>query len=301
MTYPGVTCDENIDALNLTSFCIGGKVTYLITLDNLNSVSKVIKEINKMGLPVMPLGAGTNILVSDDGFDGVFIKLGDDFNIVNRESETTIKAGGGLKLIELVSYLVKNKLGGLTFLSGIPGSLGGAIAMNAGAFGDEIRNHIIKVHAVSMNGDEINLECNGCEFEYRNSIFLKQKIMVLSAEIHVTPDESIDKEVEEYLAHRKKRHTPKGRYAGSVFKNPEGDYAGKVLDEAGMRGMRVGGAYVSEKHANFFLADKGASAKDVLDLMIIAALRAYAFYGIKLYPEIKLIGFDLEWDEIFDK
>ncbi len=300
MIHPGVTCDKNIDAHNLTSFCIGGKVSYLITINNPDSVSSVIKEINKQGLPIMPLGAGTNMLVSDDGFNGVFLKLGDYFSTVEPVSETSIKVGGGLKLNELVSHLEKNKLGGLTFLSGIPGTVGGAVAMNAGAFGDEIRNHIIKAHAVSMDGEELHLPNNECEFGYRQSIFLKQKIMVLTADIHVTPGESIEKEVEEYLARRKKRHTPKGRYAGSVFKNPEGDYAGKILDNAGMKGMRIGSAFVSEKHANFILADEEASASDVLDLMKIAALRAYVFYGIKLYPEIKLIGFDLEWDEIFD-
>jgi UDP-N-acetylmuramate dehydrogenase len=300
MTYPGVICDENIDAHNLTSFCIGGKVNYLITISNPDSVSNVIREIAKRGLPIMPLGAGTNMLVSDDGYSGVFLKLDDHFCKVERTSETSIQARGGLKLNELISYLLKNKLSGLTFLSGIPGTVGGAVAMNAGAFGDEIRNHIINVHAVTMDGDELHLKNNECEFEYRQSIFLKKKIMVLTANINVTPGESIEKEVEEYLAHRKKRHTPKGRYAGSVFKNPEGNYAGKILDESGMRGMRIGGAYVSEKHANFILADEDASADDVLELMKIAALRAYSFYGIKLYPEIKLVGFDLEWNEIFE-
>ncbi|MBU1023601.1 FAD-binding protein, partial [bacterium] len=132
---PGVICDECIDARNLTSFCIGGKVSFLITVDNPESISRLLKVINEHKLDILPLGAGTNMLVSDSGFDGVFLKLGEEFRKIECLSATSIKVGGAVKISELITYLRENKLGGLSFLSGIPGTVGGAVAMNAGAFG----------------------------------------------------------------------------------------------------------------------------------------------------------------------
>ena len=298
--YPGVEIEENIHACNLTSFCIGGRISLLITLNDESSVHEVLKAINTHGLEILVLGAGTKLLVSDTGFDGVFIKLGDNFRKIEQVADDRLLIGGAAKISEVISHLRKNNLSGLAFMSGIPGTLGGAIAMNAGAFGDEIKNHVVEVNAVTLDGRQMNLTADMCEFDYRKSRFKKEKSIILNAAIKVEPGKSIDDEVEERLAHRSIRHTPHGRYAGSVFKNPPGDFAGKLLDDAGMRGMRVGSAYVSEKHANFILADENAKASDVLELMQIAAIRVFVFNGVKLYPEIDLIGFDLIWDDIFN-
>lgn len=298
--FPGVECEENIPANTLTSFCIGGQVKYLITLNDEQTVSEVIKEIKKTNLEILPLGAGTNMLVSDEGFPGVFIRLGENFRKIERISDTKIKIGASVKINDLIDYLRKNRLGCLAFLSGIPGTIGGAIAMNAGAFGDEIKNHVLKVNAVRSDGQTVSLDASECKFEYRNSLFKTGDYFVLSTELNVVPDKDIADEIDQCINHRSVKHTPGGRYAGSVFKNPPGDYAGKLLDEAGMKGLRVGTAYVFEKHANFIMADADAKASDVLELMQIAALRVYYLCGVKLYPEIELVGFNINWDDIFD-
>lgn len=298
--YRDINCDENVPARSFTSFCIGGDVRYFITINSSDAASKVLSILHELGLRFHPLGAGTNILVSNKGFDGVFIRLGDNFKKIERTSEGCISAGAAVKLADLVDYCIHYTLGGLAFLSGIPGTVGGAIAMNAGAFGDEIRNHVLNVNAVAYDGTEVHLPKDECCFEYRNSIFRKDKVMVLDAQLCCVPKTDIKPDVDSLLEHRSKKHVVKGRYAGSVFKNPEGDYAGRLLDDAGMRGLRIGSAYVCDDHANFILADKDASADDVLELMQIGAMRVYTFYGVKLYPEVELIGFDLDWDEIFN-
>jgi UDP-N-acetylmuramate dehydrogenase len=298
--FRDINFDENVPARNFTSYCIGGNVRFVITINSPDSASKVLSRIHEMGLRIHPLGAGTNILVSNSGFDGVFIRLGENFKKIERTSEGCIRAGAAVKLTDLVDYCVEGKLGGLAFLSGIPGTVGGAVAMNAGAFGDEMRNHVESVHAVAFDGNDRHLTRDDCHFEYRNSIFRKDKMMVLDAKVCCIPKTDIKTDVESNLEHRSKKHVVKGRYAGSVFKNPEGDYAGRLLDDAGMKGLRVGSAIVSVDHANFILADKDASADDVLELMQIGALRVYTFWGVKLYPEVELIGFDLDWDEIFN-
>lgn len=298
--YRDIDCDENVPARSFTSYCIGGDVRYVITINSPDAASKVLSKLHELGLRIHPLGAGTNILVSNNGFDGVFIRLGESFKKIERASEGCISTGAAVKLSDLVEYCVHHKLGGLAFLSGIPGTVGGAIAMNAGAFGDEIRNHVEKVHAVSLDGNDLHLTSDECDFTYRNSIFRRNKLMVLDAQVCCVPKTDIKTDVENLLDHRSRKHVVKGRYAGSVFKNPEGDYAGRLLDDAGMKGLRVGSAFVSVDHANFILADKDASADDVLELMQIGALRVYTFYGVKLYPEVELIGFDLDWDEIFN-
>ena len=298
--FRDINFDENVPARSFTSYCIGGDVRYVITINSPGSASKVLSKLHELGLRIHPLGAGTNILVSNSGFDGVFIRLGENFKKIERTSEGCIKAGAAAKLVDLVDYCVHNTLGGLAFLSGIPGTVGGAIAMNAGAFGDEICNHVLNVNAVAYDGKEMNLSKDKCHFDYRNSVFKRDKLMVLDAQICCIPKSDIKTDVESHLEHRSRKHVPKGRYAGSVFKNPEGDYAGRLLDDAGMKGLRVGSAFVSVDHANFILADKDASADDVLELMQIGAFRVYTFYGVKLYPEVELIGFDLDWDEIFN-
>jgi UDP-N-acetylmuramate dehydrogenase len=298
--FRDINCDENVPARSFTSYCIGGDVRYVITINSPESASKVLSKLHELGLRIHHLGAGTNILVSNNGFDGVFIRLGENFKKIERTSEDCIKAGAAVKLSDLVDYCVNNTLGGLAFLSGIPGTVGGAIAMNAGAFGDEICNHVLFVNAVAYDGQKMHLPKDKCDFDYRNSVFRRDKAMVLDAQLCCIPKTDIKTDVESHLEHRSRRHVLKGRYAGSVFKNPEGDYAGRLLDDAGMRGLRIGSAFVSVDHANFILADKDASADDVLELMQIGALRVYTFYGIKLYPEVELIGFDLDWDEIFN-
>jgi UDP-N-acetylmuramate dehydrogenase len=296
---PDICCDENILASSLTSFCVGGKVNYLISINSESSISFALESIRQTGLPVYMLGAGTNMLVSDDGFRGIFVRLGENFRKIERISERSLLAWSAYKLSDLVAYLIENNLGDMAFLSGIPGTVGGAVAMNAGAFGDEIKNHVISVQSVGFDGQLYDFKCEDCGFEYRNSRFKRGKDIVISSVLRITPGQSIRSDVDKYLEHRKQRHIPKGHYAGSVFKNPPGDYAGKLLDEAGMRGMRIGTAYVSDKHANFILADRDGRASDVLELMLIGALRVFHFNGIKLYPEIDLIGFEMEWDEIF--
>jgi len=296
----GIRCERNISAKKLTSYAVGGTVEYLIAIEDRESIQPVFQLLRDAGLRYVLLGAGTNILVADSGFNGVFVRLGDGFKTIKRISESTIYAGGASLISDLIAFLRRNTLGGPVFLCGIPGTIGGAIAMNAGAFGGEIAEHVLNIDVVTTDGVILKLNPDECCFGYRESRILKEHMLVLGAEISVMPGVRIDEEVEEYLARRMKNQIPGSNYAGSVFKNPSGNYAGKLIEDSGLKGLRIGTAFVSEKHANFIVADDDGSASDVFELMQIAALRVFEYFGIKLEPEIQLVGFDINWDEIFE-
>jgi len=295
----GIKIEREICARKITSYAVGGNINILITVKDSNGIPHVLRALRKADISYLILGAGTNMLVSDDGFKGAFVRLNAEFREIHNVSEQTIYAGGACLISDLILFLRRNNLGGPLFLSGIPGTIGGAVAMNAGAFGGEISEYLTYIDVVTSDGEILKLKPSECEFGYRQSKIKKEKLFVTGVEIAVTPGKKIENEVEEYLTRRSKNHLQGSNYAGSVFKNPKGNYAGKLIDDCGLKGLRVGSAFVSEKHANFIISDDGGSASDVFDLMKISATRVFHFYGIKLEPEIQLVGFDIKWDEIF--
>ena len=242
----------------------------------------------------MVVGRGSNILVKDNGLEGLVILLGGSLARVE-EKETddiSVLAGAGLHLVELLSYCRSSGLGGLEFLSGIPGTVGGAVVMNAGAFGEEIASRVKEIHVVNTRGDLIVKDRSSeLEFSYRKLNMEKGSVIVrvlfrLTSEAEGT----VAKRISDYLKRKKESQPLEYPSAGSVFKNPPDDYAGRLIEKAGLKGKKIGGAMISEKHANFIVNTGGAKAKDILDLMYLAQETVKKETGIQLEPEIRVVG-----------
>lgn len=231
------------------------------------------------------IGGGSNVVFSDKGYGGTVIftrnlnkiEFGDGF----------IRAYAGVKLSQLISFYLSRGYGGVEFLAGIPASVGGAVAMNAGAFGKNISESIINVAAVADNKKAV-AQNKDCDFTYRSSAFCSEHA-VIYADFSYYKDENAKENAARYIAARQKKQ-PAGRSFGSAFKNPQGDYAGRLIELAGLKGYSVGGAAVSEKHANFIINRGGASACDVYALVDYIKKKVYGLFGVMLEEEVRFIG-----------
>lgn len=272
-----------------TTFRIGGPADYYLEPLDREDLVNLIKYLNEIGYPFIIIGNGSNILISDEGIRGAAINLEFGFNKIE-VSKNFVFAEAGIKLSKLVDVCIENSLVGIENLAGIPGTLGGAILMNAGAYGGEISDYILKVEI--FDGEKIRfLSKEECGFAYRKSN-LEGKI-ILSAEFQLqTGDkEKAKARRKELLLKRNQSQPVELPNAGSIFKNPPYDFAARLIEQAGLKGLTVGGAKVSEKHANFIVNFNNASANDVLELMKIIQESVYQKFGIVLEPEIKMVGF----------
>lgn len=276
-----------------TSFKIGGPAASLVLVNNeeeLAAVLKLVKDVEHI-----LLGNGSNFLVADEGYPGIMIKLDGDFEAIciSDKDDTVVTAGGARLLSNVSTFLTENGLAGFEFASGIPGSIGGAMFMNAGAYGGEMKDIVTSVRLMTPDGSEI-FERTGEEmgFEYRNSSIQKDNSIVLSATFKLTKDEpqAIKERVLELQHKRNSKQPVEYPSAGSTFKRPVGGYAAALIDEAGLRGTSVGGAQVSEKHAGFVINTGNATAGDVLELMRIIRKTVLEKSGIELEPEVRLIN-----------
>lgn len=277
-----------------TSFRIGGPADYWIDVESADEVRALLQCAGEYGVPIWILGGGTNVLVSDSGVRGIVMHLGRSF--ATREwkligSRVHVRVGAACSLKKLVREAVSRDLTGLEFAEGIPGTVGGGLLMNAGAFGGEICDVLTAVEVVRADGSQARIESECLRFGYRY-LDLPQGTLVTVVELALMP---APRELiwARYGAAKEKRerHQPRGYpSAGSVFKNPPGEFAGRLLESVGMKGCRIGGAVVSTQHANFILNMGGASAEDVYALMCEGQRRVYEAYGIRLEPEIRLIG-----------
>jgi UDP-N-acetylmuramate dehydrogenase len=277
-----------------TTFRVGGQAEALYEAVDLEVLKRVLAYLDKEHIPYLVVGRGSNILVKDNGLEGLVILLGGSLARVE-EKETddiSVLAGAGLHLVELLSYCRSSGLGGLEFLSGIPGTVGGAVAMNAGAFGEEIASRVKEIHVVNTRGDLIIRDRSSeLEFSYRKLNMEKGSVIVrvlfrLTSEAEGT----VAKRISDYLKRKKESQPLEYPSAGSVFKNPPDDYAGRLIEKAGLKGKKIGGAMISEKHANFIVNTGGAKAKDILDLMYLAQETVKKETGIQLEPEIRVVG-----------
>ena len=290
-----------------TSLKIGGPVEVMAFPEDPLSLRNILFVANEEKLPVYVFGKGTNLLVSDDGIKGLAISLklfGSIEAVQSRTSpaqedsagdtearDVTLFVGSGVPLAKLINYAQRNGYSGLEALTGIPGLMGGAVYMNAGSFGTEMKDIIISVAIMSKEGQLIILEKEKLDFSYRKS-GLPRDSLILSANISLKKDdpEEIEKRTKEYLK-QKKYTQPLGELsAGCVFMNPEGDYAGRLIDAAGCKGMKSGNVEVSSLHANYFINRGGASCSDFLKLMKSVREKVKQSSGITLEPEIYLIG-----------
>jgi len=276
-----------------TSWRIGGPADIFVEPGNRQELQLVVSYTHDKSIPLAVIGAGSNLLVSDDGIRGVVVKIGNNFaRVLTVDNEITVEAGA--KLATVASTARDAGLGGFEFSTGIPGTVGGAVIMNAGANGSSVSALVRKVLVLSMEGVYVYKSREDMQFGYRSSILQSEPAIIVEVTFTCRPREKelIRKEMADYLARRKASQPLYYPNAGSVFKNPPGDSAGRLIEAAGLKGMRMGDAQVSTLHANFIINLGSATAKDVLALMEHVRKVVNSRFGVELQPEIRFTGHD---------
>ncbi|MCK5076748.1 MAG: UDP-N-acetylmuramate dehydrogenase [Calditrichia bacterium] len=291
--FAGMEVLENAMMSDYTTYKIGGPADYLVFPEEAEQLHQLILKLRELVIPFFILGEGSNILVSDSGIKEVVISLKKCTAEIYYQNEDEIIAGAGTLLMDVVKYAEQQEISGLGCLSGIPGTVGGALIMNAGAFGGEIGDHVKWVQVIDEQNEIIKLWPEQIEFGYRRAPGLKNKI-VLSVLLKEKYEPGIRKKLEnsreEYLKKRENKQPLNYGSCGSVFKRPEGNYAGALIEQAGCKGLRIGNAMVAQKHANFILNMGQAKAMDVFQIIKEIRKRVYEKFGVELQPEVKFIG-----------
>lgn len=276
---------------NHTTFKIGGPVQFMVLPQSTLEVQQVLQLCRQEGYPVLVFGLGSNLLVSDRGFPGVAIKLGNHLKS-SYISGNEIFAEAGIRLSELSKKAAASGLSGLEFAEGIPGSLGGAVVMNAGAYDGEIKDVLVEILAMDSDGNLITYSASDLNLGYRSSILLNTDLIVLSALLKLKPDQpaEIQARMKEFAKSRREKQPLEYPSAGSTFKRPEGFYVGPLIEKMGLKGFSIGGAQVSVKHAGFIVNTGNATASDVIGLIRYIQQKAREQHGVELEPEIRIIG-----------
>lgn len=274
-----------------TTFRIGGPADYLVLPASFTEVAKVLELIERFSVPVTILGNGSNVLVLDRGIRGLVIKFGSEMGYI-RHTGTTVFAGAGALLAEVSQYAAQAKLTGFEFAIGIPGSIGGAVFMNAGAYEGDMSQVVQAVTAVCSNGTLRRFVREELKFGYRHSVFQENACLVCEVELGLSngEDTSIQVRLDDFTNKRQSKQPLEMPSAGSTFKRPQGYFAGTLIEQAGLKGIRVGGAQVSTKHAGFIINAGGATAKDVLALISKVQDSVYQQFGVSLHPEVRVLG-----------
>ncbi len=276
---------------NHTSFKIGGPADLFITPTNSTQLVRAIQICNAHHIPYYIMGNGSNLLVDDEGFRGVIIQLYKNLCDIEIE-ETMITAYSGALLSKIASVALEHGLTGFEFAQGIPGTLGGAITMNAGAYGGEIKDVIISAEVIDPKGNRLILTKDELTLGYRTSSVQKNKYIVLKASFRFTKGtkETIAETMKDLAGRRRDKQPLDKPSAGSTFKRPDGYFAGKLIMDSGLRGYQIGGAMVSEKHCGFVVSDGTATFKDVKELISYIQLTVKKKFNVDLHPEVKIIS-----------
>ena len=274
-----------------TTFRIGGPADYFLIPETYEQIQKILEICRREELPYFILGNGSNLLVSDQGYRGVIIQTFRNFSGVTVDGNK-IRAASGALLSAIAAAAKNASLTGFEFAGGIPGTLGGAVVMNAGAYGGEMKDVLEEVTVMDQEGQIRILKVDELEMGYRTSIIKKTGYLVLEAVIALEPgdQERIKERMRELTEQRTSKQPLEYPSAGSTFKRPEGYFAGKLIMDCGLRGYRVGGAQVSEKHCGFVINTGGATAQDVRTLMQNVSDKVFEKYGVTLEPEVKFLG-----------
>jgi UDP-N-acetylmuramate dehydrogenase len=277
---------------DLTSFRIGGPADLFVTVQTEDELMAAMAAAHRISMPAFCLGAGTNLLISDRGMRGLVVKLGNGFTTISINGAKVV-AGGAAQFGMLVETVVDHGLAGLEFGEGIPGTVGGGLVMNAGAFGGEMARVVTLVHGVTVEGDARALTKDEVNFAYRRTD-LPPRFVITRVDFELEPGnrETLRARVAELKEKRAARQPRDVPNAGSIFKNPPGNFAGRLLENAGLKGARLGGAAFSGQHANFIVNLGGARADEVRALMELARNKVKETAGVWLEPEVKLVG---EW------
>lgn len=284
-----VLCDEPMS--KHTTFRVGGPADYFVMPQNTEEVQKVVTLCRENSMPYYVLGNGSNLLVSDRGYRGVIVQIYKEMNRIQIEG-TTIRVQAGALLSKIGSAALEAGLTGFEFASGIPGTVGGAVVMNAGAYGGETKDILKSATVLTPDGAVLTLYNEELELGYRTSVVAKNDYVVLEAEYELSPGEreAIRAKMDELKVQRVTKQPLEFPSAGSTFKRPEGYFAGKLIQDAGLRGFAVGGAQVSEKHCGFVINKGGATAADICELIQQVSDRVMQEFGVRLEPEVKMLG-----------
>ena len=274
-----------------TTFRVGGPADYFVMPETKDEIRRIITVCRECGTPFYIIGNGSNLLVSDKGYRGVIIQLYKEMSKIETEGNV-IRAEAGASLARVANAALEAGLTGFEFASGIPGTLGGACVMNAGAYGGEMKDVLLSVTALAADGEFLTIPKDRLELGYRTSVFARKGYIVVEAllELKEGSKEAIRHNMEELREKRITKQPLEYPSAGSTFKRPEGYFAGKLIQDAGLRGYRVGGAQVSEKHCGFVINCGNASAADVDELMKQVSAKVEEQFGVTLEPEVKRLG-----------
>lgn len=277
---------------NHTSFKIGGNADLFVSVVNEDELKEALNYAKLKNLPITIIGNGSNLLVSDNGIRGLVIKIDIQLlKIENNKKEIVVTVGSGNKIMALGIQLKEKEISGFEELSGIPGTIGGAVFMNAGAYGKEMKDIVVSTKCMNREGKVLELSNEEQKFEYRSSIFNQEEYIILETKLKLQrgKKEDIEQKMKEYLNKRKEKQPLEYASAGSTFKRQEGLITAKLIDDCGLKGYKIGGAMVSEKHAGFIVNTGDATAKDVIDLIKYVKDKVYEKYGVEIEEEIKLI------------
>ncbi len=277
---------------NHTTFRIGGTADYFVMPSSIAELQSIVDLLKKSDIEYYAIGNGSNLLVGDKGFRGVIIQLSDEFSEVSYIDDVTVKVMSGMKLSRLGNQLADRGLAGFEFATGIPGTIGGAVRMNAGAYGGEIKDIIVSADVLDADGNIITLDKAELELGYRTSCILKRGYIVVSATFRLEKKDTdkIKEYIRELSVKRRTKQPLEYPSAGSTFKRPEGYYAAKLIEEAGLKGLSAGDAQVSEKHAGFVINKGNATAKDVCVLTDKIMEEVMKKDGVKLELEVIKLG-----------
>ncbi len=274
-----------------TTFKIGGPADCFVIPSTVEEAVKVIKIIHKYNMPFTMIGNGSNLLVMDKGIRGIVVNLNERFAKIEQK-ENILRVQCGALMADVSKFAGSCSLTGLEFAVGIPGSIGGCIFMNAGAYDGEIKNAVKSVTTVTKDGKLVCYTKEQAQFGYRHSIFQDNGDLILEVELELSfgDKEAIEAKMADLTQRRETKQPLELPSAGSTFKRPPGYFAGTLIDQTGLKGLTVGGAQISTKHAGFVVNIGGATAQNVLDLIAQVQKRVYEKHGVKLYPEVKMIG-----------
>jgi len=274
-----------------TTFRIGGPADLFLEPKSEGEISKIFTFATGHEIPLLVLGNGSNVLFSDEGYRGAILHLGDGFGQIRQESETEISCESGAKLSDLCEYAQEKGLSGLEFAYGIPGTVGGAVFMNAGAYDGEIKDVIRSARYLAADGSVKEIGADEMKLEYRRSAFMDMDTVITGAVFSLTPGnpQEIRAKMDDYMSRRRDKQPLEYPSAGSTFKRPVGNFASALIDQCGLKGLRAGGAAVSEKHAGFVINTGGAKCGDVLSLIEKIKAIVKEKTGYELECEVKII------------
>ena len=271
---------------------IGGPADYYVEPASVDELITIMKVVRTSGLPFMLVGRGSNILVSDAGYRGVVINLEEGVNAVALDGDM-VRAEAGLRITKFVDFCVQHAFAGVEMLAGIPGTMGGAVTMNAGAHGGETADHLVDVDV--LRGEKVvRVPKAECGFAYRRSAIEGDLLVAARFKMEKGDKDALMRKRKELIQKRNATQPLELPNLGSMFKNPAGNFAARLIETAGLKGKRIGDAQVSEKHANFFVNHGGASSSDVMTLVDLVKRTVYQNSGVHLELEVRLIGFDMQ-------